>query len=75
VLLIVTFQFEWKQHLVNELESTARNQKCISSREEFVKDRVNHTLYVDADQTKFFSIQNLSFLICMQIMSAEHFVC
>jgi hypothetical protein len=52
VLLIVTFQFEWKQHLVNELKSTARNQKCISSREEFVKDRVHHTLYVDADQTK-----------------------
>ncbi|RCV37178.1 hypothetical protein SETIT_8G042200v2 [Setaria italica] len=32
-------QFEWKQHLANELESTARNQKRISSREEFVKDR------------------------------------
>jgi hypothetical protein len=40
VVLIITSQFEWKQQLVNELESTARNQKHVSSREELVKDQV-----------------------------------
>ncbi|TVU29847.1 hypothetical protein EJB05_21435 [Eragrostis curvula] len=40
VILIVTSQFEWKQQLVNELESTSNNKKHISSREELVKDKV-----------------------------------
>lgn len=43
VVLIVTSQFEWKQQLVNELESTARNQKHVSSREELVKDQIIFT--------------------------------
>jgi hypothetical protein len=38
VILIITSQFEWKQHLDNELESASNNQKHISSREELVKD-------------------------------------
>lgn len=42
VILIVTSQFEWKQQLVNELESTTHNQKHVSSREELVKDQVSH---------------------------------
>ncbi|KAF8693322.1 hypothetical protein HU200_038711 [Digitaria exilis] len=40
VVLIITSQFEWKQQLVNELESTARSQKHISSREELIKDKI-----------------------------------
>ncbi|XP_072149379.1 uncharacterized protein [Setaria viridis] len=40
VILIVTSQFEWKQQLVNELESTTRNHQHISSREELVKDKI-----------------------------------
>ncbi|CAL5057883.1 unnamed protein product [Urochloa decumbens] len=40
VILIVTSQFEWKQQLVNELESTTRKQQHISSREELVKDKI-----------------------------------
>lgn len=43
VVLIITSQFEWKQQLVNELESTARNQKHVSSREELVKDQIIFT--------------------------------
>ncbi|XP_066318577.1 uncharacterized protein [Miscanthus floridulus] len=43
VILIVTSQFEWKQQLVNELESKARNQKHVSSREELVKDQIIFT--------------------------------
>jgi hypothetical protein len=48
VILIVTSQFEWKQQLVNELESKARNQKHVSSREELVKDQVTHCVYLNA---------------------------
>ncbi|KAK3158107.1 hypothetical protein QOZ80_2AG0133000 [Eleusine coracana subsp. coracana] len=40
VILIVTSQFEWKQQLVNELESKSNNQKHISSREELIKDKI-----------------------------------
>ncbi|CAN6244564.1 unnamed protein product, partial [Urochloa humidicola] len=40
VILVVTSQFEWKQQLVNELESTTRKQQHISSREELVKDKI-----------------------------------
>lgn len=40
VVLIVTSQFEWKQQLVNELESLSHKQKHISSREEFVKEKI-----------------------------------
>ncbi|CAD6250785.1 unnamed protein product [Miscanthus lutarioriparius] len=43
VILIVTSQFEWKQQLVNELESKAHNQKHVSSREELVKDQIIFT--------------------------------
>lgn len=48
VVLIVTSQFEWKQQLVNELESKARNQKHVSSREELVKDQVTHFVCLNA---------------------------
>lgn len=48
VVLIITSQFEWKQQLVNELESTARSQKHISSREELIKDKVSHLVYLNA---------------------------
>jgi hypothetical protein len=74
VLLIITSQVEWKQHLISELESTARNQKCISSREEFVKDMVNHTLYLDVHQIECLFYSESILLICMQIMSAERCV-
>uniref|UniRef100_A0A0E0K0Q0 Uncharacterized protein n=1 Tax=Oryza punctata TaxID=4537 RepID=A0A0E0K0Q0_ORYPU len=40
VVLIVTSQLEWKQQLVNELESTSHKQKHISSRGELVKERI-----------------------------------
>ncbi|KAL6634495.1 hypothetical protein ACP70R_027166 [Stipagrostis hirtigluma subsp. patula] len=40
VILIVTSQFEWKQQLVNELESSSHNHKHISSREELVKEKI-----------------------------------
>uniref|UniRef100_A0A0A9GNS6 Uncharacterized protein n=1 Tax=Arundo donax TaxID=35708 RepID=A0A0A9GNS6_ARUDO len=40
VILIVTSQFEWKQQLVNELESVSHSKKHISSREELVKDKI-----------------------------------
>ncbi|KAL5208661.1 hypothetical protein ABZP36_033096 [Zizania latifolia] len=40
VVLIVTSQFEWKQQLINELESTSHRQKHISSRGERVKDKI-----------------------------------
>lgn len=46
VVLIVTSQFEWKQQLVNELESLSHKQKHISSREEFVKEKVSHFVYL-----------------------------
>ncbi|GJM85175.1 hypothetical protein PR202_ga01603 [Eleusine coracana subsp. coracana] len=46
VILIVTSQFEWKQQLVNELESKSNNQKHISSREELIKDKVSFLLYL-----------------------------
>jgi hypothetical protein len=52
VILIVTSQFEWKQHLVNELESASNNQKHISSREELVKDKVSHLVYLDVLQAR-----------------------
>jgi hypothetical protein len=52
VILIVTSQFEWKQHLVNELESTSNNQKHISSREELAKDKVSHLVYLDVLQAR-----------------------
>ncbi|KAG8070919.1 hypothetical protein GUJ93_ZPchr0006g46139 [Zizania palustris] len=38
--IIVKSQFEWKQQLVNELESTSHKQKHISSRGELVKDKI-----------------------------------
>uniref|UniRef100_J3LDJ3 Uncharacterized protein n=1 Tax=Oryza brachyantha TaxID=4533 RepID=J3LDJ3_ORYBR len=40
VVLIVTSQLEWKQQLVNELESAAPKQKHISSRGELVKEKI-----------------------------------
>ena len=54
VILIVTSQFEWKQQLVNELESKARNQKHVSSREELVKDQVTHCVYMNAFYARLF---------------------
>lgn len=46
---IVASLFEWKQELVKDLlEPTARIQKHISSREELVKDKVSHSVYLDA---------------------------
>jgi hypothetical protein len=43
-VLIVTSQLEWKQQLVNELESTSHKQKHISSRGELVKEKVSYSL-------------------------------
>ncbi|KAL6899164.1 hypothetical protein ACP4OV_005822 [Aristida adscensionis] len=40
VILIVTSQFEWKQQLVNEWESTSHNHKHISSREDLIKEKI-----------------------------------
>jgi hypothetical protein len=62
VILTITSQFEWKQHLDNELESASNNQKHISSREELVKDKVSHLVYLDvlhATILSFHSIENL----------------
>ncbi|XP_072981508.1 uncharacterized protein [Typha angustifolia] len=43
VILIVTSQFEWKQELVNELETNPgipQKQQYISNREEVVKEKI-----------------------------------
>uniref|UniRef100_A0A0E0CLK2 Uncharacterized protein n=1 Tax=Oryza meridionalis TaxID=40149 RepID=A0A0E0CLK2_9ORYZ len=40
VTIVVTSQLEWKQQLVNELESTFHKQKHISSTGELVKEKI-----------------------------------
>ncbi|OAY63991.1 hypothetical protein ACMD2_03964 [Ananas comosus] len=43
VILIITSQFEWKQQLVSELETTpgiSQNQQHISNRQEVVKEKI-----------------------------------
>jgi len=46
---IVTSLFEWKQDLVDELlEPTTHILKHISSREELFKDKVSHSVSLDA---------------------------
>jgi L-lactate permease len=52
-ILVVTSQFEWKQRLVNELESVSNSQKHISSREDLVKDKVSHLVYLDVLEARF----------------------